>query len=249
MVNDRHGKEPFYYKYKLLFTEYIVLKFADKIFYLSDAALKMLKDNYELSNKELYLTFNGADNLFFCEKKEFNLTKPIRLVFTGGYGRGLKGFDFLITSLQRIRTKLQLTICGEIINDAGLYDKIKSLPQTVQIEVKGMISSAELVELYKNSDVFVLPSKFETFSIACVEAMASSVAPIITEEVGVVRYIDNGKNGIIIKYGNSTELINAIEILDKNRTLLKELSMNAFQTAKKLTWDEVAKIYYNVMIN
>ena len=80
-------------------------------------------------------------------------------------------------------------------------------------------------------------------------AMASSVAPIITEEVGVVRYIDNGKNGIIIKYGNSTELINAIEILDKNRTLLKELSMNAFQTARKLTWDEVAKIYYNVMIN
>ena len=79
--------------------------------------------------------------------------------------------------------------------------------------------------------------------------MASSLVVITTKDVGMVRFINHEKNGLVINYGNSDELINSIKMLNNNRSLLKELSVNAHESAKKLKWDELGKMYFNHMIN
>jgi glycosyltransferase involved in cell wall biosynthesis len=243
---DKDNKEKFFFRYKYIFLEKKIIKVSDTIIYLSDESRKLFNNYYKSNGKQSYIIPHGTDKAFFCRKEDFNYNNSLRLVYTGGYGRSLKGFDFLGETLSKLDFPIQLTMCGHIENPDSFYRQLKSVGN-IKVDIKGFIDAFELAELYKSQDIFVLPSKFETFSISTIEAMASSLVPVITKNSGAAELIENGVNGFLFEYLNKEELKNILSFLNDNRTKLKYVGSNAHQTVSDLRWDKVALKYYEIL--
>jgi len=91
-------------------------------------------------------------------------------------------------------------------------------------------------------DVFVLSSVKEGFPWALIEAMSAKL-PVIATDVGAVpEIIDDHKNGLIIKPGDSVGLANKIKEIIENDRLKNELGIQAHQTVLfKFELDKMVK--------
>jgi len=91
-----------------------------------------------------------------------------------------------------------------------------------RIVLPGYVRQKDLSSYYARSDVFVLPSHYETFGVVICEAMACGLPVITTEMVGAAPdLVKDGVNGFVVPPGNIGALHCALdEILrDKNRRL------------------------------
>ena len=81
------------------------------------------------------------------------------------------------------------------------------------------------------ADVFVSPSRFETFGMAVVEAMALGTPVIATAAGGPAEIIQNGRNGILVPPGDPQALFHALQDLLNNPSTAQNLSAAARGTA------------------
>ena len=84
-------------------------------------------------------------------------------------------------------------------------------------------NGGELRDLYRTSDVFVLPSRSETFGIAAIEAGAAGLPVVLSAVGGLRELVIDGVTGFSVKPGNGDELAGALRRLvadaDLRRTL------------------------------
>ena len=159
--------------------------FADRIVTVSEALRCALKKNFNIESTRIY---NMVSDTFFELHSDMGCghsNKKIKLVSIG-YLRFLKGFDLLIEALSFLDgsyTNWELTICGEgperynlqlLINNKGLEKKIFLV---------GRKGKDEIHNILKTSDIFVLPSRSETFGVVYIEAMACGL-PVIASKCG-----------------------------------------------------------------
>lgn len=83
------------------------------------------------------------------------------------------------------------------------------------------------------ADVSVLTSKTEGISNSILESMACGVPVIATSGGGTPEIIDNGKNGLILPFGDYKAIAQKIIELKNNPELLKQLSKHAKQTVNE----------------
>ncbi len=110
------------------------------------------------------------------------------------------------------------------------------------VEWKYTISEKEKIELLCRAKILILPSNYESFPYASLEAMASgtpTVVSIATSEETVI----NGFNGIRVNSYNPEDYANALEQLLRNEELWLKLSKNSLEFVKKFDYVEVAKAY------
>ena len=103
--------------------------------------------------------------------------------------------------------------------------KIAELSKLYGIANQIKIMSFDLDEMplvYNGADIFVMPSKLETFGLVYAEAMACGLPVIGTNVGGIPEVIDN-KTGYLIPVDNHVALANKIEFLIKNKNLRKKL--------------------------
>lgn len=100
--------------------------------------------------------------------------------------------------------------------------------------------------------LFVLPSRWEPFGIALLEAMACSKAVIATDAGGPPEFITHGINGLLVKPKDVTALAQAMEQLIVDQNLAQRLGKKAQETTAHFTWDTIYKQYaavYNTYWN
>jgi glycosyltransferase involved in cell wall biosynthesis len=93
------------------------------------------------------------------------------------------------------------------------------------------------------SDLFILPSEYESFGLAALEAMAAGV-PLISSDAGGLPEINiNGKTGYMSPVGDIVSMSrNAIKILENDETLMT-FKNNANEQAKKFDIHRIVPIY------
>lgn len=141
-----------------------------------------------------------------------------------------------------------------IIGDGELKEKALALAKELKIEKKVVFQNfrADVADVLFSSDIFCLPSLWEGFPIALLEAMAMRKAVIATEVDGSVEIIKNKINGVLIKPQNIQMLADAIKKLISNKTLRTDLAHAAQQTilnefdVKKMT-AKIEDVYMSVL--
>jgi glycosyltransferase involved in cell wall biosynthesis len=116
----------------------------------------------------------------------------------------------LVVFRQRLRGRAELILVTR--------DDVKTEPGvTVHHDVRA--NSPELRELYATSDLFVLPTLADAFSLVLMEALASGMPVISTRVGGIPDIVLEGKTGHLLDAGDSAALGDAMEALvtDPNR--------------------------------
>lgn len=121
----------------------------------------------------------------------------IALLFAGS-GWERKGLRFALEAFEFSRDrKLRLLVAGR--GDARAY-KPKRFFTEEPVRFLGEI--ADLRPIYAAADIFILPSIYDPFSNACLEALASGLPVITTRDNGFSEIIEEGVHGSIIDRPN-----------------------------------------------
>jgi glycosyltransferase involved in cell wall biosynthesis len=102
-----------------------------------------------------------------------------------------KGLEYLIQAISQIQKEnenMVVLICGRGEKESYLKKLTRDLGLEGIVKFLGFIPSEQLPELYAACDVFVIPSIFETFPLALLEALSVG-KPVIASNVGGAREI------------------------------------------------------------
>ena len=126
-----------------------------------------------------------------------------------------KRWDLTIKSFARTfstNPQVQLHFCG----DGPLMDEMKALVSKLgmveRIHFLGRVSREKMPLMMSSSNVFVLPSDYETFGVVYIEALACGV-PVIGTRNGGAESIINEKVGLLIPANDEDSLCKAMETM------------------------------------
>ena len=168
-------------------------------------------------NKVKVLGAAYSDEIFHCKIK--NLQKNyFRICYAGKISKA-KGVPYLIEAFNRIKKfknlKIELILAGGYDNEEG--KSIVRSANNKNIKFLGNISQNELAELFRNSNLFILPSFFEGLPLVVLEALACGCGVIVTELENVKNWFDEDFLKLnAVKFIPLPELKNVDEINTKD---------------------------------
>ena len=128
------------------------------------------------------------------------------------------------------RVKLE-SLCREL----GICDSVKFLGKTKDIS-----------SLLSLSDVFLLPSKNESFGLVALEAMACGVPVVSSNAGGLMEVNEHGKTGFLANVGDVDSMAKfTLEIL-KDQETLQLFKTTAKQHSKKFSIDKILPLYEDI---
>jgi glycosyltransferase involved in cell wall biosynthesis len=215
-----------------------------------------------INNDRIKIIPNGIDPKEFqnlpdrseIEKKYPEIINKKVILFLGRI-HPKKGLNILAEAFGEIsknKKDLCLFIAGP--DDNGYKNKIKSILAKKGVLNKvifsGSLIGKDKLAALSRADIFVLPSYSEGFSITVLEAMASALPVIITEQCNFPEIAEK-EAGIVIK-SNTNELIMAINKLLENHLFANKLAQNGQKLLlEKFTWDKIADqmmdLYKNIL--
>jgi colanic acid/amylovoran biosynthesis glycosyltransferase len=157
----------------------------------------------------------------------------LRVLYFGRLDQEQKRVRLLEPITQRLRnlgTNFHLTIVGDGPERSWLVEMIKRNELSGYIELRPAIPYSEVASLFKQFDVFLLPSAFEGLPLSLLESMARGIVPVITRLPSGCDEVVRASNGILVEAENTNGYAEAIELLSRNRDRLEELSEGARRT-------------------
>ena len=129
----------------------------------------------------------------------------------------IKGHDILIKALSEVA---QYTLDWELrivggSEEKNLQNLIKELGLENNIKLIGRKNKQEIISLLYDSDIFILPSRSENFSVAVLEALSAGL-PVVATTCGGIRECINEKNGVLVSVEDVSGLAKSILDISKN---------------------------------
>ncbi len=178
-----------------------------------------------------------------AKKKELKINPNNKnIVCVSNLRRG-KGHEYLLEAFEeifKINKNVNLLIIGDGEQKTILTRQVKKYKSINNIYFLG--NRADVKEILKISNIFVLLTFAEGMSNAIMEAMAMGIT-VITTDIAVNReLIKNNKTGILVPIKNSTEIQEKVLFLLENEDLRKTLGENAKkEIIEKFALDNVIK--------
>ncbi|WP_305555209.1 glycosyltransferase [Methanobrevibacter sp. V74] len=264
-VLQAHGSVlPFFQKEKMkeIFDKvwgFDILHDASKVFALTEVEKEQyLKMGIKQEDIEIVpLGINLEDYTDFPEKGKFksrlNIDENDKLILFLGRIHEIKGLDLLIKSFNQISNdNIKLAIVGE---DYGFKGEVEKLINEFDLNEKvifpGVLTGSDKIEALIDCDIFVMPSRYESFTTSGLEAMACSKPLILTKNNHIHTWVKDSV-GLVCEF-DTDDLSNCIEKLLNNEKLCEEFGKTGRKLIEeKYNWNKVSKqiesIYENCII-
>jgi glycosyltransferase involved in cell wall biosynthesis len=207
----------------------------DQIIAISMDNVRQLSEYGEYVKNRLNCVNNGIEIDRFLDNKDsasLNVQKGDLVITCIAELHERKGHKYLIEAFKKLQTEmpmLHLFLIGKGPNEAHLksvYGNVTNLHFLGWRE--------DIPQILKMTDVFVLPSLREAFGLVLLEAMASGVAVVATDNGGTKDIIEDGKSGFLVPPENSDRLADAIRTLIHNPEQKKDMEKIALERVKTL---------------
>ncbi len=239
----------------LLYKYYIpsLSKKSDMVIADSYNTQRDLKECYGITNNitTVYLGYN--DELFdprpSSDKKVMKLygLQPGYLLFVGNLTTS-KNLDVIIRALKILNNKgiyRKLVLVGEHrYGSKQIFNLIESLSLSEYIIACGYVSDEHLGAFYRQSQLFLLPSKYEGFGLPVLEAMTSGTPVIVSSAGSLPELVDNKK--YICSPDSPDEWAKKIIYLTEDKTAYEEARIWGFRQSQKFSWEKCVKYYMKI---
>ncbi|HET6244033.1 MAG: glycosyltransferase [Bacteroidetes bacterium] len=178
-------------------------------------------------NKEVRIIPNMIDTSFF--KPDYSVIKE-DMIFSLGNLIKTKGQDILIKAFALIAPAIpsyKLVIGGDGPEKENLIELATQLAIQEKIIFPGNLTRIEIRNYLHKSKCFALPSKFETFGIVYMEAIACGV-PVVATKCGGPEDFINQNNGILCETDNIEEIAHAMKSILMNLNSYNLTEMHSF---------------------
>ncbi|MRR58078.1 MAG: glycosyltransferase [Deltaproteobacteria bacterium] len=121
----------------------------------------------------------------------------------------------------------QATLLLVIVGDGPFKKELQDKLQGYPVIFTGFLEGEALAAAYASSDVFVFPSTTDTFGNVVLEAQASGLPVIVSDEGGPKELLLDGVTGLVVKADSRDELRDAMRSLLLDPVRLAEMGANA----------------------
>lgn len=200
--------------------------------------ISVTKDSSEfikkIGFKSVYIPISYWNNEY---KKIIHKQDKIRLLFVGRLTK-VKNIEFVLYAINYLiknnllkKSEIEFLIVGE----GELKNKLENLSSKLDLSniviFTGFIKNEELINVFKNSNIFILPSSNEAVGLVTLEAMFYSMPILCSKKAGSYFYVKHGYNGFIFSPNNLEQLAKQILIL-KNKNKRKFFGENSYNLIK-----------------
>ena len=199
---------------------------AAHLFPWNDWVARSLRDDYGIPPEKITPVSPGIDQSLLKPDPSARLADggKVRLLFVGGdFHR--KGGDLLLRWAEEtpIKTPWELHL---VTRD--------TVPETPNVFVHHNIAnnSPELIKLYQSSDLFVLPTRADCYSLVAMEAMSCGLPVIISDLGGIGEIVKDGETGILLEPGDYEGLASALDTLVEDTAQRQRLGSAALAHAQ-----------------
>ena len=186
-------------------------------------------------------------------KSKYNIGENKKLILFLGRIHEIKGLDLLIRSFSQINHEnVKLAIVG---GDYGFKEKLEKLIDGYDLNEKvifpGVLTGEDKLEALVDCDIFVMPSRYESFTTSGLEAMACSKPLILTKNNHIHTWVKDNV-GLICEF-DEKDLSKCMETLLNDEELCKRFGKSGRNLIEnKYDWNKVSKqietIYENCII-
>ena len=256
MVHTLHNQRPLGISPVVSFTGTVydsvfgkrVLHNVDRIISVS-AAAKVDIMNYGIEADKIEVIHNGVDTNFY-KPSEPTYHEKYRdgmdnlLIFVGRIIEQ-KGLRYLIEAMPEVlkeHPKTRLLITGKGKFKDRHIQEVKKLGLEDNIMFPGFVPEEEMPNLYSSADIFVLPSLWEVFPIAMLEALASGAPLMASDAGGNAEMIEQDGNGRVCERGNTKALADDLRIMLDDPNKLRSMGQRSREIAvERFDWDIITK--------
>ena len=187
-------------------------------------------------------------------KSKHGIGSEERVILFLGRIHEIKGLDLLVKSFARIsEDDVKLAIVG---GDYGFKEELENLIETLDLTDKvifpGVLTGENKIEALVDCDIFIMPSRYESFTTSGLEAMACFKPLILTKNNHIQTWVKDN-TGLVCEF-DEEDLSNCIETLLNDKSLCERFGNNGRKLIEdKYDWDKVSKqiesIYYDCINN
>jgi len=199
---------------------------------VSEAAGASLEGRFR--RKYLRLSPSIDTNRFYPSTHKNNSVPIILLI--GPPIHSFKGFKHMLTAL-------------EIVHRAGYNFKVHWASQhefslssiSFDLELFINLPQDEVAELFRNADILLSASLYESFCLPPLEAMASGTSVIAFNNGGIMTYAQPGENLLLCEQGDKPAMIQALKFLLENPDVRDKLAVRGRETAENFSFESTAE--------
>lgn len=161
--------------------------------------------------------------------------KEFTAIFVGSIGVR-KGVHLLVDYWDKAKIKGKLKLVGNI------DEEIKPIlaPYLEKGDIEHVPFVKDLRDVYKEADVFMLPTLEEGSPLVTYLALGAGL-PSIVSPMGSGGLVDNGVEGLVVDPHDATGWVQALQKLYEDATLRRELAQKAYAKAPAYLWSEVGR--------
>ena len=184
-----------------------------------------------------------------------NFTKPTlsakakHILYLGRIEVNQKGLDLLLEAYKKISLHIQYPLViagtGSETELKKLQRLIKKLELTDKVLLAGRVVGEKKAELIQNAVCMVTPSRYETFSLVALEALAAGI-PLVSFDIEGLSWIPKNSH-LTAKSFDVKDFSRKMQKVIEDKNLRKTLKANANKFSKQYSWDSSADQIYQTV--
>jgi glycosyltransferase involved in cell wall biosynthesis len=193
--------------------------------------------------QEIPIIPNGVDigQFFPAERKGVDIGTVSILVVSRLTPR--KGIRFLIRALSLLPDSVRLVVAGDGDERPALEALAAESGVAERVSFMGGVPHDTLPDVYREADIFCLPSLNEGMSNTVLEAIASGLPVVATVTGGTDELVTDGRNGYLVEMRSPEALAEGIGKLAADAALRARMGEASRSHAESMDWSSVAGRY------
>jgi len=221
---------------------------ADKIITVSNLTKQIVIEKYGVDPAKVETIYNAVEPLNVSEKITLKKGIDEKIVTFLGRITMQKGPEYFVEAayqvLQRVKNvRFVMAGSGDMMN--AMIRRAAELKITDKFHFTGFLRGEDVFQMFKMSDVYVMPSVSEPFGISPLEAMQSDVPVIISKQSGVSEILTHA---IKIDFWDINAMADAIHALVAYPALSTTFKKHARVEVDNLQWAHSAKHLRDIYI-
>ena len=205
--------------------------------------------DFKVPMKNIHVIPNGIDADIFRPLPHIK-SKKNRLITTASADVPLKGLDFSLQAIARLRSQypeIHLVVIGSPRNEGHTERLIKKLQLENQVSFRTNLTKDEITREYAQSEVAIVSSLYEGFGFPVGEAMACAI-PLIATNVASIPEITNSYAQLIPAEDSDAIYEGIRNIFQNPQKYISQAELGREHIIDNFNWKKIGLVYEEILL-